>query len=52
MMVRETLGVQTFDEVTDPEMQRLIGEGSTEELLAWLEQARRAANQPSVFLIR
>lgn len=39
MMVREALGVKTFDEVTDPEMQRLIKTGSTEELLNWLEQA-------------
>jgi len=39
IMVREALGVKTFDKVTDSEMQRLIKDGSTEELLAWLEQA-------------
>jgi len=38
MMVRERLGVKTFDEVTDPELQRLIREGSDEELIEWLEQ--------------
>ena len=42
MMVREALGVKTFDEVTDPELQRLIRDGSTEELLAWLEQTTAA----------
>ena len=37
MMVRERLGVRTFNEVTAPEMQRLIREGSHEELIRWLE---------------
>lgn len=37
MMVRERLGVRTFDEVTAPEMQRLIREGSSEELIRWIE---------------
>jgi CheY-like chemotaxis protein len=37
MMVRERLGVKTFDEVTAPDMQRLIREGSSEELIRWLE---------------
>ena len=39
MMVREALGVRTFDEVADPALQQLIREGTTEELLSWLEQA-------------
>ena len=38
MLVRERLGVKTFDEVTDPESQRLIREGSSEELIQWLER--------------
>ena len=38
MMVRERLGVKTFDEVTDPAMQKLIKEGSQEELIRWLEE--------------
>ena len=29
--------VRTFDDVTDPEMQSLIREGSSEELIRWLE---------------
>jgi hypothetical protein len=37
MMVRERLGVRTFDEVTAPDMQRLIREGTSEELIRWLE---------------
>jgi hypothetical protein len=37
MMVRERLGVKTFDEVKDLEHQRLIREGSDEELIIWLE---------------
>lgn len=37
MMVRERLGVKTFDEVTDPALQKLIREGSDEELIKWLE---------------
>jgi len=37
MMVRERLGAQTFDEVTSPDMQRLIREGASEELIRWLE---------------
>jgi len=37
MMVREHLGVKTFDEVTDPALQKLIREGSDEELIKWLE---------------
>ena len=40
MMVREALGVKTFDEVTDPDLQALIRDGSTEELLTWLEQTK------------
>jgi hypothetical protein len=39
MMVRERLGVKTFDEVTDPKMQQLIREGTDEELLSWLEKS-------------
>ena len=38
MMVRERLGVATFDEVTDPEMQQLIQAGTSEELIRWLER--------------
>jgi hypothetical protein len=38
MMVRERLGVATFDAVVDPKLQRLIREGTVEDLLAWLEQ--------------
>ena len=37
MMVRERLGVRTFESVTAPEMQRLIREGSGEDLIRWLE---------------
>jgi hypothetical protein len=37
MLVRERLGAQSFDEVTDPAMQTLIREGSEEELIRWLE---------------
>jgi len=40
MMVRERLGVKTFDEVKDPEQQRLIREGTDEELIKWLEAHR------------
>ncbi len=36
MMVREKIEVKTFDEVKDPEMQRLIKEGTDEELIRWL----------------
>lgn len=38
MMVRERLGAKRFEEVAGEDEQRLIREGSTEELLAWLEQ--------------
>ncbi|NLF21563.1 MAG: hypothetical protein GX590_00200 [Lentisphaerae bacterium] len=38
MMVREALGARLFDDVGDPAMQVLIRSGTTEELLAWLEQ--------------
>jgi hypothetical protein len=37
MMVRERLGVKTFDEVTSTDMQHLIREGTSEELIQWLE---------------
>ncbi len=37
MMVREKLGVKTFDEVKDPKLQKLISEGTEEELVRWLE---------------
>jgi hypothetical protein len=37
MMVREQLGVKSFDEVTDPALQKLIREGTPEELIRWLE---------------
>ncbi len=37
MMVRERLGVRTFNEVTDTDMQRLIREGTSAELIRWLE---------------
>ena len=37
MMVRERLGVTTFDEVTDPALRRLIREGTEEQLIRWLE---------------
>jgi len=37
MMVRETLGVDTFDQVTDPDMQKLIKEGTDEQLIKWLQ---------------
>lgn len=40
MMVRERLGARTFDEVTDPALQRLIREGSGEELITWLQKNR------------
>jgi len=36
MMVREKLGVKLFDEVKEPEIQRLIKEGTDEELIKWL----------------
>mgnify|MGYP005835629939 CR=1 FL=1 len=38
MLVRESLGAQRFEDVAGENEQRLIREGSTEELLAWLEQ--------------
>ncbi len=37
MMVREKLGVKSFDEVTSPEMQKLIREGTDEQMIKWLE---------------
>lgn len=42
-MVREALGARLFDDVSDPAMQALIRNGTTEELLVWLEQNRDAA---------
>jgi len=38
MLVRERLGVKTFEEITDPDLQRLVAEGTSEELIRWLEQ--------------
>lgn len=38
MLVRQRLGAKTFDEVTDPAMQKLISEGSVQELVLWLEK--------------
>lgn len=37
MMIRERLGVKTFDEVKDPELQNLIRSGTDEQLIRWLE---------------
>lgn len=37
MLMRERLGVSTFDEVTDAAQQRLIRDGTAEELIRWLE---------------
>ena len=37
MMVREKLGVKSFDEVKDPEMQKLIKEATDQQLIEWLE---------------
>ncbi len=42
MMVREKLGVKTYDEVKDPKLQKLISEGTEEELVRWLEGRRLA----------
>lgn len=36
MMVREKLGVKTFDEISSPEMQKLVKEGKDEELIKFL----------------
>ena len=38
MLVRERLGAKTFDDIIDANLQRLVREGSSEELIAWLEQ--------------
>ncbi|HON05766.1 MAG TPA: hypothetical protein PLB98_05280, partial [bacterium] len=38
MMVREKLKVKTFDEVKDPEIQKLIKEGTDRDLIQWLEK--------------
>ncbi|MBI3923735.1 MAG: hypothetical protein HY318_20105 [Armatimonadetes bacterium] len=38
MLVRERLGVKVFEEVKDPALQKLISEGSVEELVGWLEK--------------
>jgi len=38
MLVRERLGVATFDEVIDPALCKLVTDGSREELILWLEQ--------------
>lgn len=40
MMVRERLGAKSFDEVTDPALQSLIREGSSEQLILWLLKER------------
>ena len=37
VMVREKAGAATTDELEDPELQRLVSEGTVEELLGWLE---------------
>lgn len=41
MLVRERLGVKTFEEVKDPAMQKLIAEGTVEELIEWLGKNRK-----------
>ncbi|PIU63999.1 MAG: hypothetical protein COS85_14255 [Armatimonadetes bacterium CG07_land_8_20_14_0_80_59_28] len=41
MLVRECLGVKTFEGVKDPAMQKLISEGTVEELIQWLEKNRK-----------
>lgn len=38
MMVRECLGAGTFDDVEDETLRKLITDGSSEQLLEWLEQ--------------
>jgi hypothetical protein len=38
MMVRERLGAGTFDDVKDEALRRLITDGSSEQLLEWLER--------------
>jgi hypothetical protein len=38
MMVRERLGVSLFDEVKDESLRQLIAEGSSEQLIEWLER--------------
>jgi len=40
MLVRERLRVKTFEEVKDPVLQKLIADGSREELIIWLEHHR------------
>ncbi|MCM8817626.1 MAG: hypothetical protein NC913_09010, partial [Candidatus Omnitrophica bacterium] len=40
MMVREKIGAKTFDDVKDPEMQKLIKEGTDEQLIKWLESQK------------
>ncbi|MEY4565202.1 MAG: hypothetical protein RLY14_172 [Planctomycetota bacterium] len=37
MMVREQLGVSSFDDVKEEELRKLIAEGSSEQLIEWLE---------------
>jgi hypothetical protein len=41
MLVRERLGVRSFDEVTDPDLQKLIREGADADLIRWLENHPR-----------
>src|SRR5262249_310648 len=38
VLVRERLGKKTFDDITDPQIKRLVTAGTVEELLAWLER--------------
>ena len=37
VMIREKAGAATTDELEDPELKRLVSEGTVEELLGWLE---------------
>jgi hypothetical protein len=40
MLVRERSGASKFEEVRDPALRKLISEGSSDELIAWLEKQR------------
>ena len=38
MLVREKVGADRFEDVTDPALQELIAEGTADELIGWLQQ--------------
>ncbi len=38
MLVRERLGVATFDGIKDPAIQRLVAAGTSDELIGWLQE--------------